>query len=66
MPMPKGTKLTNNDTRLNVYIPSGIKGWLKGYSEKRKESMNNIIVRLLEQERQQVAGAYGPAEGEKE
>jgi hypothetical protein len=62
MPMPKGTKITNNDTRLNIYIPKGVKGWLKKYSERRRESMNNIIVRLLEQERQQIDDMYGADE----
>jgi Holliday junction resolvasome RuvABC endonuclease subunit len=63
MPVPKGTKLSQNDTRLDCHIPADLKRWLTGYAARRKSTLTAIVRGLLEQERQQKDGAIGQ-EGE--
>lgn len=64
MPVPKGTKLSQNDTRLDVHVPAMTKAWLKEYAARKRQTVTSIVNRLLEQERQQVDGAFGTEKGD--
>lgn len=66
MPVKKGTRISPNDSRLDLYVPTPVKAWLQDYAASQRRTLTSIVNQLLEREMNQVDGAFGVEKGDRD